>query len=141
MYMRDRSTSSRHVRRIKRVHWPWARERRPGPGAQVRARYRRRLAVIERTLMADAPYLSSKFTMFNQLTDGERPAGAERVTQASWPRPTYVAAILVLAAIVALCLTLSAQYHPVTCPGTAAAGTSASAQVRDLPCRAYPTAK
>jgi hypothetical protein len=101
--------------------------------------------VIERTLMADAPSLSSKFTMFNQLTDGERPAGAERVTQASWPRPrpTYVAAILVLAAIVALCLTLSARYHPVTrpCPGTAAAGTSASAQVRDLPCRAYPAAK
>jgi hypothetical protein len=81
MYMHDLFTTSSPARRVKHVSWPWRRKARSGPGSPVRAPYRRRLAEIERSLVADAPTLSSKFAVFNRLTAGERPVGAERVTR------------------------------------------------------------
>ena len=143
MCMQDPFTWSRHVRRARRIRWQW---RRKAPQAPVRMPYRRRLAAIERALMADAPVLASKFSVFNELTDGERPLGAERVPGPARPRlrPRQVALFLVLAVIAAACLTLSTQIHPVErgCPAAATAGTSASyTPVRGLACHAYPTAK
>ena len=87
--------------RIWRVRWfkasrglgPTVRDR-PPPGARVRGRYRRKLASIERRLAADEPLLSSRFVMFNQLTAGEPPTGAERLSRPAWPRPRPVRAPL-----------------------------------------------
>jgi hypothetical protein len=114
---------------------------RPGPGDRVRARYRRELASIERRLAADAPVLSSKLAMFNQLTAGEPSAGVERLSPPAWPRPrrAHLAVLLVLAAIVTLCIALSAQVRPAVhpCQVAASAGTSAYAPVRALGCPAY----
>jgi hypothetical protein len=117
----------------------------------VRVRYRRRLAAIERDLTANAPALSSKFAVFNHLTDGEQPVGAEEVSPPGRGqlRILYLAALLgALAAMVALLATLTTQTRPsarpcqVTAAGAvAAAAGSARAPVRDVPCPAYPTGK
>jgi hypothetical protein len=112
----------------------------------VRRPYRRRLAGIERALAADAPVLSARFAVFNQLTNGERPVGAESVSSLAGPRPRglHLALLLAVAVFAALCVTLGAAGHrPVPlCAVTAAAGrVAAPVPVRDLPCRAYPTAK
>lgn len=152
MYMNDPFIWTGHAHRTGRIPWQWGRGARLGPGALTRARYRRRLAAIERDLTADAPALSSKFAVFNHLTDGERPVGAEQVSLPAWPRVRilYLATLLgALAAMVALCVTLATQIRPttrscqVTTAGTvaAAAGKSASAPVRGLPCPAYPSSR
>jgi hypothetical protein len=151
MYMNDPFLWTGHTRRTGRIPWQWGRNGRPGPDARVRARYRRRLAAIERDLIADAPALSSKFTVFNHLTEGERPVGAEQVSPAAPQlRLVYLATLLgALAAMVALCVTLATQIRPmarhcqVTSAGAvaAAAGRDAPAPVRSVPCPAYPTGR
>jgi hypothetical protein len=114
---------------------------------RARVRDRRRLAAIERALAAEAPGLSSKFALFNQLTVGERPAGPEQLPPPRRPalRPAYLAVLLALAAVAALCVTLSLQLHPVvrTCAATATAAvrTSARAPMQDVACHAYATNK
>jgi hypothetical protein len=148
MYMDDPFIWSHHVHRTGRVRRGGAgRLRRGGkgrraPNAPVRGPYRRQLAAMERTLIADAPALASKFSVFNQLTDGERPVGAELVPGPRWPRlrAAHLAVLLILTTVVAVFLTLSAQIRAParSCP---AAGASAYVPVRGLPCRAYSTAK
>jgi hypothetical protein len=134
-----------------RIQWPRTRlgrgRLRPGPaapGARVRARYRRELAAIERALVADTPALSAKFALFNHLTAGELPASVELVSAParSRPRSAHLAVLLALAAVVALCLTLSAQLHPAArpCAVTATAG-AASSPVRGPGCPAYANTK
>jgi ferric-dicitrate binding protein FerR (iron transport regulator) len=116
----------------------------------VRQRYRRQLSRIERNLAEDAPALKSMFAMFNQLSAGERPVTVERVPARAWSSPewrrppAFVAVLLALAAIVALCLTLSTKVHTVVRPCAATAATAATAvappagaQVRGLNCPAY----
>jgi hypothetical protein len=118
----------------------------------VRRRYRRQLAVIERGLTADAPMLSSKFAVFNHLTNGEQPVGAEQVSSAAWPRGRilYLATLLgALAALVALCVTLATSIRPTarSCQATMAGAVaavgekSAPAPVHSVPCPAYPASK
>src|SRR5580692_8301675 len=111
--------------RAWRLRWPKTRPGRGrprpepgGPGARVRAGRRRQLAAIERALVADTPALSAKFALFNHLTAGERPVGVELVSgpARSRPRAAYLAVLLALAAVVTLCLTLSAQLHPAVRP-------------------------
>ena len=110
----------------------------------MRAGRRRQLAAIERALMADTPALSAKFALFNHLTAGERPVGVELVSGPgrSRPRAAYLAVLLALAAVVTLCLTLSAQLHPAVrpCAVTATAG-AASSPVRGPGCPAYANTK
>lgn len=135
-----------HLRRyrIRRQLSRRCRER-SGPGFRVRLRYRRQLTRIERALAADTPALSSMFAMFNQLTQGERSAGAERVPAPARPRlrAAHLAVLLALAAIVTMCVTLSAHIRPASrpCVATAGAGTSAYGPVRSLTCAAYANSK
>ncbi len=116
-----------------------------GPGARVRAPYRRKLAAIERALVADTPALSSKFALFNHLTRGERAVGMEQVPVPAWPRPgrAHLAVLLALAAIAVMCLMLSAQVRTSVrpCGAGTAAGVIASAPVRGLSCAAYANTK
>lgn len=149
MDMHDPSTWSSHVGRTRRFRWHfrsrWGRKQRQAPCVRVSVRYRRRLAAIERGLVADAPTLSSKFAVFNQLTDGEQPVGAEQVPRRawSWLRSARLTMVLILAAIVALCAALSTELRAMThpCPAAVATRTSTDHPVHDLLCRAYPTAK
>lgn len=144
MYMHDPFIRLGHVRRVRRIRWRWG-WRRPRPDAKVRRPYRRRLGAIERALAADAPALSAKFAVFNELAEGERPVGAEQVPglARSGARRVHVTVMLLVAVFAALCVTLSLQgRRPMpNCPVAAAAGAGAHAPVRGLPCRAYPTAK
>ena len=128
--------------------WSWARHglgrsrRKPrGPGARVRVPHRRRLAALERSLAADAPALSSKFAMFNDLTRGERAVGVEQVSVRAWPRPRPVVAILLaLAAIATLCVTLSTQIHTAVRPCSANTAGATYTPLRGaggVNCRAY----
>jgi hypothetical protein len=116
---------------------------RPGPGLRASARDRRRLSRIERALTADMPALASMFTMFNRLTVGEQPAGVEWVPSPAWrrPRAVHLAVLLALAAIAALCLTLSTQLHSAARSCSGAAGMTTSAPVRSPTCHAYATTK
>ena len=128
-----------------RVRWPGTRHRpggRPrGPGGPVRAPYRRKLARIERTLMADTPALCAKFALFNHLTRGERPVGVEQLPSRGRrrPRAAYVAVLLALAAIAAMCVALSAQVRTTVrpCQPATATGASAHALTRAASCDAY----
>jgi hypothetical protein len=128
---------------------PGKRRSAPGkgqPGFRLRARYRRRLAEIERALMAETPALSSKFAVFNRLTAGERPAGAEQLPprHRSRPRAVHLAILLALAAVTTMCVVLSTQMHPVAarpCPTSATAGPSVHGAVRGVTCPAYPAIK
>jgi DUF3040 family protein len=115
---------------------------RPGPGLRASARERRRLARIERALTADMPVLASMFTMFNRLTAGEQPASVEWVpSPARRPRGVHLAVLLALAAIAALCLTLSTQLHSAARSCSGAARMTTSAPVRSPTCHAYATTK
>jgi hypothetical protein len=131
-----------------RVRWPGTRHRPgrqpPGPGGPVRAPYRRELARIERTLMADTPALSAKFALFNHLTRGERPVGVEQLPSRGRrrPRAAYVAVLLALAAIATMCVALSAHVRTTVRPcqpvaATGATGASAHALTREAGCDAY----
>ena len=132
-----------------RVRWPGTRQGPgtgpPGPGGAVRAPYRRQLARIERTLMADTPALSSKFALFNHLTRGERSVGVEQLPSPGRrrPRAAYVAVLLALAAIATMCLALSAQVRTAVrpCQHAAAAGASTHALTRPTTCAAYADTK
>jgi Protein of unknown function (DUF3040) len=132
-----------------RARWPGTRHRPgrrpPGPRGPVRAPYRRKLAKIERSLMADTPALSSKFALFNHLTRGEQPVGVERLPSSARARPraAYVAVLLALAAIVTMCLALSAQVRTAarTCQPAAVTGASAHAPAHELNCNAYANTK
>jgi hypothetical protein len=116
---------------------------RPRRGFRTRTGYRRKLAAIERALVADTPALSSKFFVFNQLTADEQPVGAEQVPVPwSRPRPAYLAVLLALAAIAAICFTLSTQLHAAARPcQLTTAGAAAHAPVRSGSCHAYATNK
>ena len=107
----------------------------------MRVPHRRRLAALERSLAADAPALSSKFAMFNDLTRGDREVGVEPVSVRAWPRPRPVVAILLaLAAIVTLCVTLSTQIHTAVRPcaaNTAGATYTPPRGASDVNCHAY----
>lgn len=110
------------------------------PFTRARVTYRRELTSIERRLTEDAPDLSAKLAMFNQLTGGEAPIGAERVPHDVWRRPrmVYLAVLLVLAAIVTLCVYPSGHAPAVRpCQAT----TSAHAGARGLACNAYANTK
>ncbi|HVT68940.1 MAG TPA: hypothetical protein VHF26_14410, partial [Trebonia sp.] len=111
---RARSWRARWSRVPGRLARPGRHRIRPYAACLRTRRDRRKLAAIERALVTDAPGLSSMFTMFNQLNQGEEAAGAERVPAPAWPRPrpAYLAALLALAAVVALCLALAAQIRP-----------------------------
>jgi len=132
-----------------RVRWLGAGHRHgarlPGPGVRVRGPYRRKLAAIERGLMADAPALSTKFAMFNQLAGGEPPGGVEQLPAPALrgPRAMYLAVLLAVAAIVTMCLALSAQVRTAARPCQAAVptGTSAPAPARGPSCPAYAKTK
>ena len=134
------------------IRWTWARRglgwlrpRPAGPGARVRLPYRRKLAAIERALAADTPGLSSKFALFNHLTRDERPVGVERIPRPACPRPrpVHVALLLAVAAIVTLCVTLSAQFQTAVRPCGPGGGARAtiSMPVRGLSCPAYANTK
>jgi hypothetical protein len=133
------------------VRWPRVRRgpgrgRRPaGPGAPARGRYRRKLAAIERALMEETPALSTRFALFNHLTRGERPVGVEQVPAPGAPRlrRSYLVVLLALAAVAALCFTLTTQVRaPVpSCRTGGAAWVAASAPVRGLSCPAYANTK
>ena len=146
MYMHDPFIRLGYVRRARRFRWPWGRQR-SWPGARVHRPYRRRLAAIERALITDAPALSLKFAVFNELTDGERPLGTEQVPGLAPPGPlrAHLALFVALAVFTALCVTLTLQGRRVlpqcSFAAAAAARASAHAPVRGLPCRAYPAAK
>jgi hypothetical protein len=107
----------------------------------VRGPRRRKLAAIERALVADTPALSSKFALFNHLTRGERPVGVEQVSAPAWPRPrpAHLAVLLALAAIVTMSLVISVHFHPAArpCAATAAAGAAAFPPVPGQGCHAY----
>lgn len=143
MYLNDPFLRLAYSRRARRIRWPWGRKR-LRPGARVHLPYRRRLAAIERALAADAPALSAKFAVFNELTNGERPAGAEQLPgpARSWARRGHLVLVLVVAVFAAMCVTLSLYgRRPLpACPVTAA-GAGAHVLVRGLPCHAYPSAK
>ena len=111
------------------------------PFARTRVAYRRELASIERRLTVDAPDLSARLAMFNELTGGEAPAGAERVPPPAWPRPrtVYLVVLLVLAAIVTVCVYPSGHGRTAVRPCQAA--TSAHAGARGLACNAYANTK
>jgi Protein of unknown function (DUF3040) len=148
MYMHDPFPWTDHTRRTGRVPWQRGWGARLGPSARARVGYRRRLAAIERDLTANAPALTSKFAVFNHLTKGERPVGVEQVSlpARSRVRILYAAALLgALAAMVAMCVTLTTQLRPAARPcqvtaagAVAAAAGSAHAPVRGAPCPAYP---
>ncbi|MGH3210069.1 MAG: hypothetical protein ACRDNO_20165 [Trebonia sp.] len=132
-----------------RARWPGTRQRNdrqpPGPGGPVRAPYRRKLAKIERTLMAETPALSSKFALFNHLTSGELPVGVEQLASSARRRPAaaYVAVLLALAAVVTMCVALSAQVRTAVrpCQPAAATGTTVHALPREATCDAYANTK
>lgn len=132
--------------------WPGriARSLRGWPGNA--ARLQRKLAGIERGLATEAR-LASMFAMFNALTRGERPSGAEplpRPARATWLSQrmlTRAAAFLAMAAVVAgsllltsrtrpvdqSCLMLTANGTTVTVPVTAAGSTFGAAGSAGVP--------
>jgi hypothetical protein len=123
---------------------------RPRRGLRGRWRLRRELAGIKKGLAKDAT-LAAKFAMFNALTKGEPPSGAEplrrpwRLPKFGWPLTLLAAkrapsrkrtqwwgraaAIAAMAAVIAGTLLLSSLLRPAarTCLMLASAGAQASA--------------
>lgn len=122
---------------------------RPRRGLLGRWRLRRQLAGIAKGLAKDAT-LAAKFAMFNALTKGEPPSGAEPLPRFGWPltllvarsrptrnRPTRerpawrgrVIAIAAMAAVIVGTVLLSSLLRPTarTCLMLASSGTQASA--------------
>ncbi len=123
---------------------------RPRRGLRGRWRLRRELAGIKKGLAKDAT-LAAKFAMFNALTKGEPPSGAEplrrpwRLPKFGWPltllaarkRPARkphpwrarVVAIAAMAVVIVSTLLLSSLLRPAarTCLMLASAGAQASA--------------
>jgi len=125
---------------------------RPRRGLVGRWRLRRQLGNIRKSLAKDAT-LAAKFAMFNALTKGEPPSGAEplrrpgwrpRLPRFGWPltllaardrparkRPAWrgVIAIAAMAAVIVSTLLLSSMLRPAarTCLMLASAGAQASA--------------
>ncbi len=126
------------------------RTNRPRRGLRGRWRLRRELAGIKRALAKDAT-LAAKFAMFNALTKGEPPSGAEplrrpwRLPEFGWPltllaarkgRPgkphpwrARVVAIAAMTVVIVSTLLLSSLLRPAarTCLMLASAGAQASA--------------
>jgi hypothetical protein len=129
---------------------------RPRRGLRGRWRLRRRLAGIRKGLAKDAT-LAAKFAMFNALSQGEPPSGAEPLPHFRWRLPRFgwpltllvgrgrparngparnrvawrggVIAIAAMAAVIVSTLLLSSMLRPVgrTCLMLASSGTQASA--------------
>ena len=119
-----------------------------GPGGASAGREGRRIAALDRRLMAEAPALASMYAMFNRLTNGQGPSDWEALTaerpRRARPHPAHLAVLMVLAAVVALCVTLSTTLHPAGAPGcNPAAGMVAAAQlpVHSAACPSYATNK
>jgi hypothetical protein len=96
--------------------------------------------------MADTPTLSTRFALFNHLTRGERPLGLEQIPGPARLRlrRAHLAVLLALAAVAALCFTLttSVRTSVTPCRGGVAAGAAVSMPpVRGLTCPAYANPK
>ena len=137
---------------------------RPRRGLRGRWRLRRKLAGIKKGLAKDVA-LAAKFAMFNALTKGEPPSGAEplrrpwRLPAFGWPLTLLFArrgpsrkrtqwlgravAIAAMAAVIVGTLLLSSLLRPTarTCLMLASAGAQASASSKAAPSKAgQPTA-
>ena len=120
-----------------------------GPGSLPSGRDRRQLTALDRSLAAEAPALASMYAMFNRLTKGEGPGGWERLTtgtprRRSRPNPAQLAMLMALAAIVALCVTLSTQLRPPAdggCPPAGNVVAAAQFPVQTGSCASYATNK
>jgi hypothetical protein len=120
-----------------------------GPAGPAGSRDRRHLAALDRRLAAEAPALASMYGMFNRLTKDEGPSGWEALTVApprrARPHPAQLAVLMVLAAVAALCVTLSTQLHPGGVPGcnpaVSAAAVAAAPSVHSAACASYATNK
>jgi hypothetical protein len=108
---------------------------------------------MEAALTAQTPELASLYETFSLLHgDGQPPAdppdGAEPLPVPFWRRPRFagVATLAVVAAVIALCATLSVELRPPAPPclasasatATATATTAAPAQARAMDCGEYP---
>jgi hypothetical protein len=103
----------------------------------------RKLTTIERALVAETPALAARFALFNRLAEVEGPVTAEPVADDDLPRPrprpAHLAALLLLGAVVALCITLSIRTSPVPhqCLASAAVGSASDSSVRALTCPTF----
>jgi Protein of unknown function (DUF3040) len=116
----------------------------PSPSARARNRDRRRLAAIDRRLVAETPQLASMFTMFNTLNAEEGATGTEQLPPLPRrrPKPAYLAVLLALAAVAALCFALTSQVQAVVRPcltSSAVAASPLSPTVGTASCAAYAT--
>ncbi len=106
---------------------------------------------MEAALTAQTPGLASLYETFSLLHGDGRPSadppdGAEPLPVPFWRRPRFAraATLAVLAAVVALCATLSIELRPSAPPclasasASATATTPAAAQVRAMDCGEYP---
>jgi hypothetical protein len=108
---------------------------------------------MEAALTAQTPELASLYETFSELHgDGRPPAdppeGAEPRPVPFWRRPRFAGAatLAVIAAVVALCATLSVELRPpappclaaASAPATATAASAAAAQMRAMDCGEYP---
>ena len=113
-----------------------------GPTVRAHRRDQRRLTAIDRRLVSETPQLASMFALFNRLNPGELTVGVEQLPppRRRRLRPAYLAVLVALAAVAALCFALTTQVHAVVrpCPGS-----SVSAAVPTVPvsagCSTYAT--
>lgn len=114
-----------------------------GPGILARRRDQRRLAAIDRRLVNETPQLASMFALFNRLNPGELPGGVEQLPPPRRPRlrPAYLAVLVGLAAVAALCFALTTQVQAVTrpCTGRTVAAAIPGVPVSGASCSAYAT--
>jgi len=151
MSLRDPSAPGRDPARRPRLRTirirclPW-RVGRARAGDWATKRERRQLAAADRHLTAETPQLASMFALFDKLYGGGGGAavGVEQLPPPARPprrwRAAPVAVLLTLAALAALCFTLSTQVvHTAVRPCQAAAATAGGAvPVHTVSCSAYP---